>query len=116
MAFVVVARFRTTKRAQAVYRQVERTLYQGEPSDLSAYNLIVDGVPHVVVLGEEPPAQLQEQLTQLLATGAITELPVDVVATLRRRREQEHGKGNWTEGHYRPGLRLLIEPTKPDRG
>ena len=52
MAFVVAARFRTTKRAQAIYTQVERALYQGEPSELSAYNLILDGVPHVVVLGE----------------------------------------------------------------
>ena len=116
MAFVVAARFRTTKRAQAIYTQVEQTLYQGEPSDLSAYNIIFDGVPHVVVLGEDPPARLQEQLTQLLAAGAITELPVDVVATLRRRREQERGKGRWVEGHYRPGLRLRVEPTKPDHG
>jgi len=54
MAFVVAARFRTTKRAQAIYRQVEQTLYQGEPSDLSAYNIVLDDVPHVVVIGERP--------------------------------------------------------------
>ena len=89
MAFTMAARFRTTKRARAVYRQVELALYQGEESNVSAYNVIFDGAPHVVVLGEDPPARLQEQLKQLLATGAITELPVDVVATLRRRREQE---------------------------
>ena len=73
--------------------QVEQALYQGEPSELSAYNIIFDGVPHVVVLGEDPPARLLEQLTQLLAAGAVTELPVDVVATLRRRRAQERGRG-----------------------
>jgi hypothetical protein len=116
MAFALVARFRTPKRAQAIYRQVEQALYHGEASDLSAYNLILDGVPHVVVLGEEPPTQLQEQLTRLLEAGQTTELPVDVVATLGHRREQERGKGGWVEGHYRPGLRLPVEPTKPDEG
>ena len=115
MAFVVAARFRTPKRAQAMYRQVEQTLYQGEASDLSVYNILLDGVPHVVVLGEQPPVQLKEQLTRLLAAGGSTELPADVVATLQRRREQERGRGGWVEGHYRPGLRLPVEPTEPDQ-
>ena len=56
MAFAVAARFRTTGRAQAIYQQVEQALYQGEASDLSAYNIMLDGVPHVVVLGKHPPA------------------------------------------------------------
>lgn len=114
MAFLLAARFRTPKRAQAIYRQVERALYQGEASELSAFNIILDGVPHVVILGEQPTARLQDQLTRLLEAGQAAELPADVVATLRRRREQERGKGRWVEGHYRPGLRLPVEPTKPE--
>lgn len=114
MAFAMAARFRTAKRAHAIYTQVERALYHGEPSELSAYNVVVDGVPHVVILGEQPTRPLRQQLTRLLAAGEITDLPAEVVATLRRRREQEHGKGRWVEGHYRPGLRLRVEPTKPD--
>ena len=116
MAFVVAARFRTPKRARAIYTQVEQTLYHGEPSDISAYNIVLDAVPHVVVLGEQPPMRLQEQLMRLLESGQISELPADVVATLRRRREQERGTGRWVEGHYRPGLRLPVEPTNPDQG
>ena len=116
MAFAVAARFRTSGRAQAIYKQVEQALYQGEASDLSAYNIVLDGVPHVVILGDQPTVTLQQQLTRLLTAGQITELPADVVATLRRRREQERGKGQWVEGHYRPGLRLPVEPTKPDKG
>ena len=116
MAYVVAARFRTPKRAQAIYRQIETALFQGEPSDISAYNVILDDVPHVVVLGEQPSTQLQEQLTRLLEAGQLIDIPADVVATLRRRREQERGKGRWSEGHYRPGLRLRVEPTKPDHG
>ena len=115
MAFVLAARFRTPKRAQAIYKQVERTLYQGEASDLSAFNIFLDSVPHVVILGEQPSMILQDQLTQLLEAGQDADLPADVVATLRRRREQERGKGRWIEGHYRPGLRLPVEPTKPDQ-
>lgn len=116
MGFVLAARFRTPKRAQAIYRQIEMALYQGEPSELSAYNIIFDGAPHVVVIGEDPPARLLEHLTQLLAAGSVTELPAEVVATLRRRREQERGQGRWVEGHYRPGLRIRVEPTEPDHG
>ena len=116
MAFVAAAHFRTTGRAQAIYKQIEQALYQGEPSDISAYNIVLDAVPHVVVLGEDPPPQLLEQLTRLLEAGQVTELPMDVVATLRRRREQERGTGRWVEGHYRPGLRLPVEPTNPDQG
>ena len=116
MAFVMAARFRTPKRAQAIYRQIERALYHGEPSDISVYNLILDNVPHVVVLGERPPTQMQEQVTRLLESGQVTDVPADVVATLRRRREQERGRGRWVAGHYRPGLRLRVEPTNPDQG
>jgi len=116
MAFVVAACFRTPKRAQAIYTQIEQALRLGEPSDLSAYNLLLDDVPHVVVLGEQPSIRLQGQLTRILESGQITELPVDVVAMLRRRREQERGQGRWVEGHYRPGLRLRVESTKPDHG
>ena len=113
MVFVIAARFRTPGRAQSLYRQVEQALYQGEEGDLSAYNIVLDGVPHVVVLGEQPPPALLEQLMRLLAAGQATELPAPVVMTLRRRREQERGKGRWVEGHYRPGLRLPVEP-EPD--
>lgn len=116
MAFVFAARFRTPKRAQAIYTQIERALYEGEASELSAFNIILDGVPHVVILGEQPSMMVQDQLTRLLAEGQATELPAEVVATLRRRREQERGKGRWVEGHYRPGFQLPMEPAKPDHG
>ena len=59
--------------------------------------------------------RLQGQLTRLLEHGQISELPTNVVATLRRRREQESGQGRWIKGHYRPGLRLRVEPAKPDQ-
>lgn len=107
MTFVLAARFRTAKRARAIYRQIEQALYQGEESDLSAYNIVLDGLPYVVVLGEQPVSRLRAQLMRLLAAGETAVLPAEVATTLRRRREQERGQGRWVEGHYRPGLRLL---------
>ena len=112
MAFVVAARFRTPKRAQAIYTQVEQALYHGEPSDLSAYNIVLrrraarggarrtDLPPFVgpFILRIRPSMRLQGQLTRLLEHGQISELPTNVVATLRRRREQESGQGRWIEG------------------
>ena len=41
-----------------------------ENQAISAYNVILDDVPHVVVLGEQPSTQLQEQLTRLLEAGS----------------------------------------------
>lgn len=114
MSFVLAARFRTASRANGIYRQVERVLYQGEPSDVSAYNILLDAIPHIVVLGEPPSETLQSQLAHLLAAGQAVALPAEVIAALRRRREQERVNGRWVEGHYRPGLRLPIEPAKPD--
>jgi len=40
-------------RAQEISRQYVQTLYHGEERDLSAYNRLLDGRPHVVIRDEQ---------------------------------------------------------------
>lgn len=71
--------------------------------DLSAYRIRYGNVPHVVILGAKPPADLDQKISQTLATGTPAELPQDILATLIQRRAQAKRLGPWVEGHYRPG-------------
>ena len=75
----------------------------GTDCDLSAYRIRYENVPHVVVLGLRPPAEIDERLTETLAAGKTAELPQHIVTTLSQRRMQAKRVGPWVEGHYRPG-------------
>ena len=100
------ARFADAPSAGAVYGAAERAIFAGPPNDLSAYRFQLNRVYHVAVLGQPPPAELDEQLTAILASGEPAELPADVLHALSERRRQMSRRGGWTEGHYRPGRRL----------
>ena len=58
------------------------------------------------MLGQVPPAPLDEQLTAILASGEPAELPTEVLQALSERRRQLSRRGMWSEAHYRPGRRL----------
>ncbi len=100
------ARFADEPSAGRTYSTAQRAIFAGPPNDLSAYRFQLNRVYHVTVLGKPPPAELDEQLTKLLAAGEPATLPQDVLAALAERRSQMSRRGSWTEGHYRPGRRL----------
>ena len=99
------ARFADDQLAGRVYRAVQDAIF-GQPCDLSAYRFLLDRVPHVAVLGELPPAELDEQLQALLGEGDPAILPRGVLLTLADRRQHLRRHGSWLEGHYRPGQPL----------
>ncbi len=101
--YLKVARFSSELPAEQAYFQAQEALYTGPPNDLSVYRLQFEQISHVAVLGEEPPEELEQQLTAILAAGEPTTLPQDVLEFLRERREQAKQLGPWVEGHYRPG-------------
>ncbi len=103
------ARFVDAPSAGVAYGAVQRTLFEGPPNDLSAYRFQLNRIYHVTVLGQVPPAELDEQLTAILANGEPVELPADVLAALSERRRQMSGRGPWSEGHVRP-----VPPKEPD--
>ncbi len=99
-------RFRRVQAATHAYNQLQRVLYEAEENDLSAYNLQLNGIPFVVVLGEPPAAELHECLRVILRRGEPASLPEEVLGLLLQRRAEESRKGPWVEHHYRPGRRL----------
>ncbi len=101
------ARFADEQTAGTAYGAAERALFAGPPNDLSAYRFQLNRIYHVTVLGQVPPAELNEQLTTILASGEPAELPAEVLTALSERRRQATKRGPWwSEGHYRPGRPL----------
>ena len=99
------ARFADELLARRVYAAVQDTLF-ATPCDVSAYRFLLNQVPHVAVLGAQPPADLDTKLQSLLAAGESATLPHEVLAGLAERRRQMSHRGPWTEGHYRHGRPL----------
>ena len=100
------ARFADEHDAGHAYTQAQQAIFVGPPNDLSAYRFQLNTVYHVAGLGEPPPADLDERLGTILASGEPVALPQEVLATLAERRQHMSRRGPWTEGHYRPGRRL----------
>ena len=78
-----MVRFASTDAARSAYQAVQDFIFQHEEVDLSVYNLVVARVPHVVVLGEQPGADINGQLTGLLADGVATQLPPGLIRPAR---------------------------------
>ncbi len=100
------ARFAGEQPAGRAYFSAQRAIFDGPPNDLSTYRFQLNHIYHVAVLGEAPPAELDRQLTDILASGEPAALPSDVLRALTDRRNQAITRGPWSEGHYRPGRRL----------
>ena len=78
--------FRDGDRAERDYGHL-RELLRDADCNLSVYRVLLDDVPHIIVLGERPPAALCARLSQALAAGDPVDLPPAVVAALIARRE-----------------------------
>lgn len=99
-------RFADGQSASDAYAAVQDAIFAGPPNDLSAYRFLLDQVSHIAVLGEPPPAQLDDQLQALLSVGEPATLPRGVLLALVERRRRLSRQGSWLEGHYRPGRPL----------
>ena len=71
--------------------------------ELSAYRFQLDQVWHVAVLGDSPPAELDQTVQGILARGEPATLPAHILMALNQRRIQARKLGPWVERHYRPG-------------
>ncbi len=106
--YTLVAEFPDEVTARRAYARVQALLYRAD-CDLSAYRVLLDGVPHVVVLGKAPAESLDEHLRLALIAGRPAELPPPIIAALAVRRAQQRQKGPWVEEHHRPGKWLRGE-------
>jgi len=105
-AYLRIVRFKRNAAAKRVYTAAQKAIFHIE-CDLSVYNLRFNGEPTVVVLGDAPPADLDERLQRMLSAGTPADLPPDIIATLTQRSIEERRKALWSEGHYDPGERLI---------
>src|SRR5215210_6138117 len=80
--YLRAARFAGERPAGQVYFQLQETIYTADPNDLSVYRLRLREVWHVAILGERPPAELDQRITAILAAGESVTLPADIVAAL----------------------------------
>lgn len=99
------ARFADERRSARAYRQAQDAVFAIE-CDLSVYRILVNRIPHVAVLGQLPPADLDRRLDHILAAGEPVTLPDTILTALATRRAQASRLGPWVEGHYRPGTPL----------
>lgn len=105
-AYLLMARFRRDAAAKRYYTEIQEAIRNAE-CDLSVYNLRLNGEPIIIVMGNEPSADLDERLRKALSTGSPTTLPQDVIVMLTERSIRERRKWPWTEGHYGSGNRLI---------
>lgn len=96
-----MARFASEEVALDAYTRAQVLLFNTD-CDLSAYRIRYENIPHVVVLGLKPSAEIDERLVDTLSSGEDAELPQHIVSTLSQRRMQAKRIGPWVEGHYRP--------------
>ena len=61
---------------------------------------------YVVVLGNQPPEPIEQQLLEILGRGEMTALPLETIVTLTQRRAHETKKGAWVEEHHGAGVRI----------
>ncbi len=95
-AYLRAGHFRRDAAAKRVYTGIQEAI-RNAACDLSVYNLRLNGEPTVVVLGDAPPADLDERLQRMLSAGTPAILPPDVLAMLNERGIAERRKGPWRE-------------------
>ncbi len=105
-AYLRIVRFKRDAAAKRVYTAAQEAIFHAE-CDLSVYNLRFNGEPTVVVLGDAPPADLDERLQRMLSAGTPADLPPEVIAMLTQRSIEERRRAVWSEGHYDPGEWLI---------
>ena len=99
--FCIAAKFQAEPVSRRAYFTAQDAIKKHQDNDLSVYRFQLTGVFHVAVLGVTPPEPLEQQLRQILATGAPATLPENIVALLFARRIQATQHGPWIERHYR---------------
>ncbi len=115
--YYLASTFRTREDAEQPYQRSQKLIYSPTHDlELSAFrferrprNPKQPPLPRpwfVVVIGEQPPEPIEQQLLEALGRGELTTLSLQAVVTLSRRRSKETKKGSWVEAHHEPGVRI----------
>ncbi len=89
--FSVTFRFADLDEAGRAYERA-RDLIFGADLNASAYRVVLNGVTHVVIVGEDVPyPRLQQALPEICEKGELADVPDEVVLMLAFRRAQFDG-------------------------
>ncbi len=105
-------KYRSAASVEA-YNQAAQRVFNS-PCDLSVFRFLFNWRWHVAVIGAPPPADIDQELRQILAQGRRVSLPHQVVSLLWQRRSEFAWRGHWVEGHHHPGIRLPLRPPPTD--
>jgi hypothetical protein len=90
-AISIAFRFADFDEAGRAYERA-RDLIFGADLNASAYRVVLNGVAHVVVVGEDVPyPRLQQALPEICQKGELIDVPDEVVLALALRRAQFDG-------------------------
>lgn len=104
--YVRAAQYTDRGYAKRIYTRIQETLRRYENKDdcnLSVYNLLLNGEPTIVIIGEDAPETIFKRLTRYLSTGETIALPEEVTNELILHRTRTRIEGNWVEKHYKGG-------------
>ncbi len=100
------ARYPIERPAKQAYGAAQALVFSQDGHGLSAYKFYLPDAPrkpNVTVLGEAPPAEVHEQITQILQDGTPLVIPENVLQVIFDRRAQAGQIQPYVEGHWRPG-------------
>jgi hypothetical protein len=103
------ARYQNERPSLKAYTKAQELIRQREDVDLPSYCIIFHKQWHVTVLGEVPPAEIDQRVQSILATGQRTTLPDLVLKTLNHRRLLARDIQPYVEMHHQLGT-----PIRPD--
>lgn len=97
------AQFRNGDQSAQAYFETQGLIRSRKDLELSAYRLEHPGagIWDVVVLGLQPPENVDQQLQTILYKGTPIFLDPEVLQALQARRSQKTRKGPWVERHCR---------------
>lgn len=100
--FSIAYRFADFDAAGRAYEQ-SRDLIFAADLNASTYRVVLNGITHVVVIGEDVPfPTLQQALPEICEEGELADVPDEIVLTLALRRAQVSGPHVQFERRYDP--------------
>ena len=99
--YYLAAQYEEEQPAGTAYFTIQALI---EKSELSTYRFMTprDEQWYVLVIGDQPSAEVRQKIEAALRSGTLVTLPPDVLSDFMQRRKEQIKKAPWVEGHYRP--------------
>lgn len=99
--YTKAGRFPNERSSGRAYQAAQDTIFRSA-CELSTFRLQLNHQWHVAVIGESPPATVEQALESIFGDSEPVTLPQEVLDHLEERRQRAIRRAPWTERHYRP--------------